>query len=121
MIDLSLSLCLLSNSPYSAFSQTVTTLKPTLGITEFPDGRRITIADLPGLIEGAWANIGMGHNFLRHVERTQLLLFVVDVNGFRLSPKHPHRSAVENVLLLNRVSWAGRRGTEEKMKHDREK
>lgn len=92
----------ISNAKPKVASYPFTTLKPTLGITEFPDGRRITIADLPGLIEGAWANVGMGHCFLRHVERTRLLLFVVDVNGFRLSPKHPYRSAAENVLLLNR-------------------
>lgn len=79
-----------------------TTMKPTLGVAEYSDGRKLTIADLPGLIEGAWANVGMGHRFLRHVERTRFLLFVVDINGFQLSPKHPHRSATENVLLLNR-------------------
>ncbi|XP_045108237.1 GTP-binding protein 10 homolog [Portunus trituberculatus] len=79
-----------------------TTLQPTLGVVEYSDMRQLTIADLPGLIEGAWANVGMGHSFLRHVERTHFLLFVVDINGFRLSPKHPHRSATENVMLLNR-------------------
>ncbi|KAK8396063.1 hypothetical protein O3P69_005275 [Scylla paramamosain] len=79
-----------------------TTLQPTLGVVEYSDMRRLTIADLPGLIEGAWANVGMGHRFLRHVERTHFLLFVVDINGFRLSPKHPYRSPTENVMLLNR-------------------
>lgn len=79
-----------------------TTLQPTLGVVEYRDMRRLTIADLPGLIEGAWANVGMGHRFLRHVERTHFLLFVVDINGFRLSPKYPHRSPTENILLLNK-------------------
>ncbi|XP_063855064.1 GTP-binding protein 10 homolog isoform X3 [Scylla paramamosain] len=80
-----------------------TTLQPTLDVVEYSDMRRLTIADLPGLIEGAWANVGMGHRFLRHVERTHFLLFVVDINGFRLSPKHPYRSPTENVMLVNRT------------------
>lgn len=86
------------------FPPPVTTLQPTLGVVEYSDMWRLTIADLPGLIEGAWANVGMGHRFLRHVEWTHFLLFVVDVNGFRLSPKHPYRSPTENVMLVNKVS-----------------
>ncbi|XP_066999815.2 GTP-binding protein 10 homolog isoform X2 [Anabrus simplex] len=79
-----------------------TTIKPNIGVLEYPDYRQITMADLPGLIEGAHANIGLGHSFMKHVERTKLLLFVVDIEGFQLSPKHKHRSCVETVLLLNK-------------------
>lgn len=79
-----------------------TTVRPQIGIAEFPDFRKISVADLPGLIEGAHANFGMGHRFLKHVERTKLLLFVVDVNGFQLAQGYPLRSAFQTVLLLNR-------------------
>eukprot|EP00092_Neocalanus_flemingeri_P020322 GFUD01022013.1.p1 GENE.GFUD01022013.1~~GFUD01022013.1.p1 ORF type:complete len:380 (-),score=132.46 GFUD01022013.1:271-1410(-) len=79
-----------------------TTIQPNLGICEFKDLRRIELADLPGLIEGASYNVGMGHKFLKHVERTRLLLFVVDVNGFQFKLDSPHRSALDTVLLLNR-------------------
>ena len=57
-----------------------TTLEPNLGVMDLglDDGRRPTIADVPGLIEGASAGAGLGHAFLRHVERTRVLLHVVD-------------------------------------------
>ena len=79
-----------------------TTIQPNLGICEFKDMRRMSLADLPGLIEGASYNLGMGHKFLKHVERTRMLLFVVDVNGFQFKVDSPHRSALDTVLLLNR-------------------
>jgi GTP-binding protein len=55
-----------------------TTLEPNLGVLELDDGRRPTIADVPGLIEGASEGAGLGHAFLRHVERTRVLVHVVD-------------------------------------------
>lgn len=55
-----------------------TTKSPHLGIAELPGERRLVVADLPGLIEGAAEGAGMGHDFLRHVERTALLVHVVD-------------------------------------------
>lgn len=92
----------ISNAKPKVASYPFTTLQPNIGMAEFHDGHQVSIADLPGLIEGSWANFGMGHKFLRHVERTKLLLFVVDVNGFQLGPKHPHRSVTENVIILNK-------------------
>jgi GTP-binding protein len=58
-----------------------TTLHPIVGVVDFPGYRRATIADIPGLIEGAHRNVGLGHDFLRHITRCQLLLFVLDVAG----------------------------------------
>ena len=55
-----------------------TTLEPNLGVMDLEDGRRPTIADVPGLIEGASSGAGLGHAFLRHVERTRVLVHVVD-------------------------------------------
>jgi GTPase len=58
-----------------------TTLHPIIGVVEFPGYRRAMIADIPGLIEGAHRGLGLGHEFLRHITRCQILLFVVDVAG----------------------------------------
>jgi GTP-binding protein len=55
-----------------------TTTTPNLGVIEFDDERRAVIADLPGLIEGAHQGRGLGHEFLRHVERTRVLVGVID-------------------------------------------
>lgn len=48
----------------------------------------MSIADLPGLVEGAHKNVGRGHKFLQHIERTRVLLYVVDMTGFQLSRRH---------------------------------
>jgi GTPase len=58
-----------------------TTLEPQLGILEFADRARCTVADIPGLIEDAHLGAGLGHKFLRHVERTRMLLHVLDASG----------------------------------------
>ncbi len=60
-----------------------TTLHPNLGVLEIDEERRVTLADIPGLIEGASEGVGLGHQFLRHIERTKFLVHLIDVSDFR--------------------------------------
>ncbi|KAJ1949775.1 GTPase of the mitochondrial inner membrane that associates with the large ribosomal subunit [Linderina macrospora] len=57
-----------------------TTLNPYIGTVTFRDTHQITIADIPGLIPGAHRNVGLGHSFLRHVERSRILVYIVDIS-----------------------------------------
>lgn len=58
-----------------------TTLEPSLGVVKAKDGSTFVMADIPGIIEGASEGIGLGHKFLRHVERNRILLHVIDISG----------------------------------------
>ncbi|MDU9417877.1 GTPase ObgE [Staphylococcus lloydii] len=58
-----------------------TTIKPNLGVVATPDNRSFVMADLPGLIEGASDGVGLGHQFLRHVERTKVIVHMIDMSG----------------------------------------
>ncbi|MEM1441526.1 MAG: GTPase ObgE, partial [Verrucomicrobiota bacterium] len=71
----------LSNAAPKVASYPFTTLKPMIGVVEFPGFYRATVADIPGLIEGAHNNVGLGHDFLRHISRCSIFLFVVDTAG----------------------------------------
>ncbi len=73
-----------------------TTLHPIVGVIEFLGYRRATIADIPGLIEGAHRGLGLGHEFLRHITRCGILVFVIDVAGSE------GRNPVEDLQNLRR-------------------
>jgi len=73
-----------------------TTLHPIVGVIEFPGYRRGTVADIPGLIKGAHVGLGLGHEFLRHITRCHLLIFVVDIAGSE------GRNPVEDLQNLRR-------------------
>ncbi|HEY1794128.1 MAG TPA: GTPase ObgE [Opitutaceae bacterium] len=83
-----------------------TTLHPQIGVIDYPDevrgGRRLLLADIPGLIEGASENRGLGHRFLRHVERCALLLFIVDMAGADArDPRDDYRQLVAELKLYD--------------------
>lgn len=73
-----------------------TTLHPHIGVIQFSGYRRATVADIPGLIEGAHRGVGLGHDFLRHITRCRLLLFVLDVAGSE------DRNPIEDLQNLRR-------------------
>ena len=68
----------ISNAKPKVADYPFTTIAPVLGTVDSPDGRQVTVADVPGLIEGASEGIGLGHEFLAHLERARLLLHVID-------------------------------------------
>jgi len=68
----------ISNATPKVADYPFTTLQPVLGTVEAPDGAQLTVADVPGLIEGASEGIGLGHEFLAHLERARLLVHVID-------------------------------------------
>ncbi|MBK8944964.1 MAG: GTPase ObgE [Ignavibacteriae bacterium] len=73
-----------------------TTLKPNLGIVQYKDFQSFTVADIPGIIEGAHLGKGLGHEFLKHIERTEILLILIDSTSENISKDYK--------ILLNELN-----------------
>ena len=85
-----------------------TTLTPNLGVVGLSDDRSFVVADVPGLIEGAHRGLGLGHRFLRHLDRTKVLVHVVDVSGGSARDPVEDLDTVRRELELFRPEFAGR-------------
>ncbi len=73
-----------------------TTLQPNLGVVDFENGEGFVIADIPGLIEGASEGVGLGHEFLKHIERTKVIIHIVDAASVE------GRDPIEDIRIINR-------------------
>lgn len=81
-----------------------TTLHPQIGIVEYPDWRRLTVCDVPGLIEGAHQNVGLGYAFLRHIQRCKVLVLLLDMAGAdNRAPWDDYRQLLKELELYDPV------------------
>jgi GTP-binding protein len=79
-----------------------TTLVPNLGVVDIGDGRSFVLADIPGIIEGAHTGVGLGHDFLRHIERTKVLIHILDASGIEgRDPIEDFKKINEELSLYN--------------------
>ena len=86
----------LTNASPKIASYPFTTINPIIGTLEYDDFNRVKIADIPGLIDGANEGIGLGHHFLRHIERAKFFVFVIDIAGT------DQRNPVEDFINLKK-------------------
>src|SRR5438132_1450241 len=85
-----------------------TTLTPNLGVVRLSDDRSFVVADVPGLIEGAHRGLGLGHQFLRHLERTKVLVHLVDVSGASGRDPGEDLDTIRNELELYQPALASK-------------
>ncbi|MCX6887284.1 MAG: GTPase ObgE [Verrucomicrobia bacterium] len=79
-----------------------TTLHPQIGILEYSDWRRLTVCDVPGLIDGAHLNVGLGHAFLRHIQRCTIIVLLIDMAGTdNRAPWDDYKGLLKELELYN--------------------
>jgi len=103
----------ISNAKPKVADYPFTTIAPVLGTVDSPEGRQLTVADVPGLIEGASEGVGLGHEFLAHLERARLLVHVIDVSedvaerflaiGRELTQYGAGLDELPQVVVLNKI------------------
>ncbi len=91
-------ICGITRAHSKIASYPFTTLKPVLGLLELPDFTTAVIADMPGIVEGAHQNVGLGHAFLKHIERSSLLLVLLDMAGSdERDPRDDYRTLMDEL------------------------
>lgn len=88
----------LSKTKPKIASYPFTTLRPIIGYVQYSDGNSISVADIPGIISGAHANRGLGLSFLRHIQRTKVLAYVIDVSDKEHLPNQVYREIQKELL-----------------------
>lgn len=79
-----------------------TTLTPVIGTVEYPDYQTLRVADIPGLVEGAHQDVGLGHDFLRHIERCRMILLMLDMAGIDgRDPREDYQQLLSELELYN--------------------
>lgn len=79
-----------------------TTITPVLGVVSMGEGSSFVMADIPGLVEGAWQGVGLGHQFLRHIERCRMFVHIVDISGSEgRDPKEDFKTINEELEKFN--------------------
>ncbi|KAI8080803.1 obg family GTPase CgtA [Gilbertella persicaria] len=108
----------ISNAHPKQADYAFTTLHPFVGTVDYADQYQLTVADIPGLIKGAHRNIGLGHTFLRHVERAKILVYVIDVSGsdpfddlktlqYELEAYRPGLTKRQSLIVANKADKVG--------------
>ena len=99
----------MSNAKPKIANYHFTTLSPNLGVVDLDGGEGFVLADIPGLIEGASEGVGLGHEFLRHVERCRVLIHMVDASGIEGRDPAEDIRAINSELEKYNVNLAGKR------------
>ncbi|KAL7317231.1 GTPase of the mitochondrial inner membrane that associates with the large ribosomal subunit [Mucor circinelloides] len=108
----------ISNAHPKQADYAFTTLHPFVGTVDYADQYQLTVADIPGLIQGAHRNVGLGHAFLRHVERAKILVYVIDVSGpspfddlktlqYELEAYRPGLTKRQSLIVANKADKVG--------------